>query len=68
MEQRHEHEVRKAEKEVLDKVRAEHPEYSEEDLKVKVSEKVMQDEERRRGNNPVARFAPLQPGGAREYL
>jgi E3 ubiquitin-protein ligase RNF216 len=45
--QRHEDEVKKAEREALEKIRTEHPEYTEEDLKVKVSEAVLRDEQRR---------------------
>ncbi|ESZ90583.1 hypothetical protein SBOR_9034 [Sclerotinia borealis F-4128] len=51
-EDRHNTEVQKAEKEALDKVRAEHPEYSEEDLKVKMSENVAKDDERRKVKDP----------------
>lgn len=47
--ERHDEEVKKAEKEALDKIRADHPEYTEEDLKVKVSDAVLQDEQRLRG-------------------
>lgn len=52
VEERHEQEVSRAEREALDRVRAEHPEYTEDDLKIKVSEKVRQDEEKRKTNNP----------------
>jgi E3 ubiquitin-protein ligase RNF216 len=52
VEERHHEEVSKAEKEALARVRAEHPEYTEEDLKVKVSENVKRDEERRRNSDP----------------
>jgi len=52
VEERHQEEVKKAEKEALEKVRAEHPEYTEEDLKVKVSDNVLKDEERRKANDP----------------
>jgi TRIAD3 protein (E3 ubiquitin-protein ligase RNF216) len=45
--QRHEDEVKKAEREALEKIRTEHPEYTEEDLKVNVSEAVLRDEQRR---------------------
>lgn len=62
VEQRHEDEVRKAEKKALDRVRAEHPEYSEDDLKIKVSEGVLKDEERRKAMDPAARMAAV--GGA----
>jgi TRIAD3 protein (E3 ubiquitin-protein ligase RNF216) len=52
VEERHHEEVSKAEKEALARVRAEHPEYTEEDLRVKVSEDVKRDEERRRNSDP----------------
>lgn len=49
---RHDTEVQKAEKEALDRVRAEHPEYTEEDLKVKMSENVRKDDEVRKSKDP----------------
>jgi len=49
-EARHEDDVQKAEKEALERVRAEHPEYSEEELKVKVSDSVRADDEKRKAN------------------
>lgn len=52
VEERHQQEASKAEKEALIKVRAEHPEYTEDDLKIKVSENVKKDEERRKANDP----------------
>jgi TRIAD3 protein (E3 ubiquitin-protein ligase RNF216) len=52
VDQRHDQEVEKAEKEALAKVRAEHPEFSEDDLKVKVSEVVRRDEEIRKNKDP----------------
>jgi len=52
VEVRHDAEVKKAEQDALDKVRAEHPEYTEEDLKVKVSEDVLKDEERKKVRIP----------------
>jgi TRIAD3 protein (E3 ubiquitin-protein ligase RNF216) len=55
VEARHDNEVKRAEKEAVDKVRAEHPEYTEEDLKVKMSENVKKDDERRKANNPRIR-------------
>lgn len=61
VEQRHSDEVNKAEKEALERVRAEHPEYSEDDLKIKVSEVVTKDEERRKANDPRLAVPPL-PG------
>lgn len=39
---------------------AEHPEYTEEDLKVKMSEEVAKDDERRKAANPHARIAEMQ--------
>ena len=63
VEERHEDEVKKAEKEALDKVRAEHPEYTEEDLKVKMSENVKKDDEKRRANDPRARIDALRAQG-----
>ncbi|KAH6662974.1 ring finger protein [Halenospora varia] len=57
VEARHEEEVKKAEKEALEKVRAEHPEYTEEDLMVKVSEDVKKDEQLRKARtDPAARL------------
>lgn len=47
VEYRHENDVKRAEKEALDKVRAEHPEYTNEDLLVKMSEDVKKDDEQR---------------------
>jgi TRIAD3 protein (E3 ubiquitin-protein ligase RNF216) len=52
VEERHQQEVSKAEKEALALVRQEHPEYTEEDLKIKVSEEVKKDEERKRSMPP----------------
>jgi TRIAD3 protein (E3 ubiquitin-protein ligase RNF216) len=50
--ERHDIEVKKAEELALQKVRAEHPEYTEEDLKVKMSENVKKDDERRKAKDP----------------
>jgi TRIAD3 protein (E3 ubiquitin-protein ligase RNF216) len=55
--ERHNTEVQKAEKAALDKVRAEHPEYSENDLKIKVSADVLRDEELRKSRDPQRRIA-----------
>ncbi|CAD6446345.1 261b9e22-de22-4335-8a77-c434bd1d6adc [Sclerotinia trifoliorum] len=52
VEDRHNNEVRQAEKEALEKVRAEHPEYTEDDLKIKMSENVTKDDEKRKAMNP----------------
>ncbi|CZR64578.1 uncharacterized protein PAC_14476 [Phialocephala subalpina] len=60
--ERHEGEVSKAEKEAVAKVLAEHPEYTEEDLKVKMSENVKKDDERKKLADPRL------PGGARAYM
>ncbi|KAL3420006.1 E3 ubiquitin-protein ligase RNF216-like protein 2 [Phlyctema vagabunda] len=78
VEQRHDDEVLKAEQEALQKVRAEHPEYSEEDLKVKMSENVAQDDARRKANNHrggyirpgvnAGVFEPLFPVPIGDYL
>jgi TRIAD3 protein (E3 ubiquitin-protein ligase RNF216) len=51
----------------LEQVRAEHPEYTEDDLKVKVSEDVKKDDERRRARDPrlnpaVGRPLPIYRG------
>jgi TRIAD3 protein (E3 ubiquitin-protein ligase RNF216) len=59
---RHDTEVKKAEKEALDKVRSEHPEYTEEDLKIKMSENVKKDD-RGRQADPRARMGMLAGGG-----
>jgi TRIAD3 protein (E3 ubiquitin-protein ligase RNF216) len=55
--ERHDEEVKKAEKEALDKIRADHPEYTEEDLKVKVSDAVLQDEQRWRAEEGAPHLA-----------
>ncbi|KAF7886075.1 hypothetical protein EAF00_010178 [Botryotinia globosa] len=60
VEERHYDEVKKAEKEALARVRAEHPEYSEEDLRVKMSENVTKDDERRKAADPrIPHFRPV---------
>ncbi|KAF7903202.1 uncharacterized protein EAF01_006251 [Botrytis porri] len=61
VEERHNEEVKKAEKEALNKVRAEHPEYSEEDLRVKMSENVTKDDERRKATDPRNPWAIYRP-------
>ncbi|RDW80872.1 hypothetical protein BP5796_05570 [Coleophoma crateriformis] len=56
LEQRHENEIRQAEKVALAKIRADHPEYTEDDLKINMSEKVAEDDKRRRAeHDPRAR-------------
>ncbi|TVY17548.1 E3 ubiquitin-protein ligase [Lachnellula arida] len=55
--ERHDIDVGKAAKEAIDKVRAEHPEYTEEDLKVHVSENVLKDDEQRKQMDPRAHLA-----------
>lgn len=63
VEERHEEEVRKAEFEAIRKVREEHPEYTEDDLRVQVSENVKKDDEKRKALNPgpaMARMAGEQ--------
>ena len=57
--QRHEDEVKKAEKDALKKIRAEHPEFTEEDLTIKVSAAVLQDEERRQAGEVLPRLAGI---------
>ncbi|KAI9741460.1 MAG: hypothetical protein M1818_004266 [Claussenomyces sp. TS43310] len=54
--ERHEQEVKKAEKEALAKVLEEHPEYTDEDLRVNVSDQVKQDDAKRRSGDPKPRF------------
>jgi TRIAD3 protein (E3 ubiquitin-protein ligase RNF216) len=66
--ERHDLEVKEAERIALEKVRAEHPEYSEEDLKIKISDAVLKDDERRRSgvNDPRAHLQAMRaalPGG-----
>lgn len=58
VDKRHHEEVNKAEKEILAKVRAEHPEYAEEDLAIKVSDKVKSDEERRKNRHAHPQLPP----------
>ncbi|TVY48852.1 E3 ubiquitin-protein ligase [Lachnellula occidentalis] len=55
--ERHDVDVGKAAKEAIDKVRAEHPEYTEEDLKVHMSEDVLKDDEKRKQRDPRAHLA-----------
>lgn len=51
--QRHENEVNAAEKEALKKVREENPDLTEEELKIKVSERVKAADDRRRNMGPM---------------
>jgi len=60
---RHVDEVQKAENEALQKLRQEHPELSEEDLKVDMSEKVKRDENKRQGRGGLL-FGPPPPHNA----
>lgn len=48
VESRHEQEVKKAEDEAIQKVRTDHPEYSEDDLRIHVSDNVRKEDDRRR--------------------
>ncbi|EHL00120.1 hypothetical protein M7I_3880 [Glarea lozoyensis 74030] len=59
--QRHEREIQEAEKAALDRIRQEHPELTESDLKIKVSQAVLQDEEIRRSREPRYRPAEHRP-------
>lgn len=54
--------VQKAEKEAIEKLRAEHPEYSEEELKIKMSDAVNEDDKKRKERDP-RRYMPPFPGG-----
>jgi E3 ubiquitin-protein ligase RNF216 len=60
VEQRHDQEVKEAERIALEKVRADHPEYTEEDLKVKMSENVLKDDLQRKANDPRVRLGALR--------
>ncbi|CAG8974924.1 hypothetical protein HYALB_00006711 [Hymenoscyphus albidus] len=63
VEARHDEEVGKAEKEALEKIRAEHPEYTEEDLRIRFSDEVKKDEERRKSRHPGMAGVPMgHPG------
>jgi TRIAD3 protein (E3 ubiquitin-protein ligase RNF216) len=55
--ERHDREVQAAEKKALEKIRAEHPEYSEGDLKINVSAEVLKDEEARKAREPAHHIA-----------
>ena len=56
VEERHNTEIQKAEKAALDQIRTEHPEYTEEDLKIKVSADVLKDEAARKARDPRNRY------------
>jgi TRIAD3 protein (E3 ubiquitin-protein ligase RNF216) len=58
--ERHVNDRNKAKQERIAAIRAEHPEYTEEDLDIKMSEEVAKDDEKRRLNNPRARLAHLE--------
>ncbi|KAH7411416.1 hypothetical protein BKA64DRAFT_380792 [Cadophora sp. MPI-SDFR-AT-0126] len=60
VEQRHDEEVKRAEKDALQKVLSDHPEYSEEDLKIKMSENVKKDDEKRKSMDPRARLEAMR--------
>ncbi|KAF2266790.1 hypothetical protein CC78DRAFT_107591 [Lojkania enalia] len=76
VEVRHEQEAKKAETEALARLRAEHPDIPEEELKIQVSDRVKSAEEARRGNaqNQHAQFpwhmnnGVLMPGAARNDI
>ncbi|PBP17412.1 ring finger protein [Diplocarpon rosae] len=59
-EQRHDEEVKRAEQEILDKVLAAHPQYTMDDLKIKMSEEVKKDDDKRKALDPRARQLALQ--------
>lgn len=61
VEERHNTDVGKAEKEALEKIRAEHPEYTEELLKVTVSGNVLKDDERRKAREVLPRLPAARP-------
>ncbi|KAJ5042456.1 uncharacterized protein L3040_005004 [Drepanopeziza brunnea f. sp. 'multigermtubi'] len=64
-EKRHNEEVQKAEKDTLAKILADHPEYTEDDLKVKVSENVRKAEEKRKERvDPVLRHIEVMQARA----
>ncbi|RFU32068.1 hypothetical protein B7463_g4246, partial [Scytalidium lignicola] len=56
VEDRHNSEVKKAEREALKKVQEAHPEYNEEDLKIHLSEKVIKDDTKRRAKHARDRY------------
>jgi TRIAD3 protein (E3 ubiquitin-protein ligase RNF216) len=54
--ERHANDRDKAKKEKIAAIRSEHPEYTEEELDIKMSEEVQKDDEKRRSNNPRAQM------------
>lgn len=67
--ERHNNEVKKAEEEALQKLRAEHPELTDEDLKVKVSEAVKKEEQARiRTAGVPPRYGAPHPPGGHDYM
>ena len=65
---RHDQEVKSAEKAAMEKVRADHPEYTEDDLRVKMSDNVQMDDARRKGLDPQARGAAVMVNGVRRVM
>ncbi|CAL3962936.1 unnamed protein product [Diplocarpon coronariae] len=61
-EKRHDEEVTRAEKEILDQVLAAHPQYTIDDLKIKMSEDVKRDDENRKALDPRARQLAMHQG------
>ncbi|PBP25611.1 ring finger protein, partial [Diplocarpon rosae] len=61
-EQRHDEEVKKAEQEILDKVLAAHPQYTMDDLKIKMSEEVKKDDDKRKALDSRVRQLAMQQG------
>ncbi|KAH8593523.1 hypothetical protein B0O99DRAFT_215494 [Bisporella sp. PMI_857] len=61
VEVRHSDEVEKAQQKARAKVLAEHPDVTQEDLDIKLSEKVREDEEKRKAAAPHLGFRPLPP-------
>jgi len=70
-EQRHDEEVKKAEQKALEKVRAEYPKFSEEELKIKVSDAVQKNERDRIRQAEAAHghyMPPQMPDMARRHV
>lgn len=59
-ETRHDQEINEAQKIALARVRAEHPEYTDEDLKIKLSDQVLKDDEARKKRDPRARIIEMR--------